>query len=127
MNEPNRRISIQFSWQYERCAVLLWALGFIELNPATEICDVGKIAEVLRSYNSLEELIQASNIRSREELLDMHTKILYFDWACVEARVKNQESPAGLDSGVVQEQHYALNWLIGANGNCDWDDISPNT
>lgn len=22
---------------------------------------------------------------------------------------------------------YALNWLIGANGNCDWDDISPNT
>jgi hypothetical protein len=127
MKEPDRVTSIQFSWQYERCAVLLWALGFIELNQPTEICDVRKIAKVLRSYGSLNILVQDSNIRSNEELLDMHTKILYYNWACVDARIKNQETPAGLDSGVVKEQHYALNWLISANGNCGWDDICPNT
>ncbi|MCA1072730.1 DUF4272 domain-containing protein [Clostridium bowmanii] len=52
MDEPDRVTSIQFAWQYERCAVLIWSLGFIELNPPTEICNVRKIAEVLRGYNS---------------------------------------------------------------------------
>ncbi|MBZ9622179.1 DUF4272 domain-containing protein [Clostridium sp. FP2] len=127
MNEPDRVTSIQFAWQYERCAILIWALGFIELNPSTEICNVSKIAEVLRRYDSLSALIQDSNIRSSEELLDMHTRNLYYHWACVEARIKNQEILAGLDSGVVQEQHYALNWLVSANGECDWDEICPNT
>lgn len=127
MDEPDRVTSIQFSWQYERCAVLLWALGFIELNPQTEICNVREIAGILRSYKSIDELVQASNIRSNEELLDMHTRILYYDWACVDARVQGNEAPASLDSGVVQEQHFALNWLISANGKCDWDDICPNT
>lgn len=127
MNDPDRVTSIQFSWQYERCAVLLWALGFIELNPSTEICNVREIAGTLRSYNSIDELVQASNIRSNEELLDMHTRILYYDWACVDARVQGKEAPASLDSGVVQEQHFALNWLISANGQCEWDDICPNT
>jgi hypothetical protein len=127
MSEPNEVTSIQFSWQYERCAVLLWALGFIELNLPTQICDVSKIAKVLRSYGNLDILMQYSNIRSKEELLDMHTRILYYNWACVDARINGQEAPAGLDSGVVREWHYALNWLIGANGECEWDDISPNT
>ncbi|MBZ9633742.1 DUF4272 domain-containing protein [Clostridium sp. FP1] len=127
MNEPDRVTSIQFAWQYERCAILIWALGFIELNPSTEICNVRKIAEVLRSYDSLNGLIQASNIISNVELLDMHTRILYYHWACVDARIKKQEIPAGIDSGVVQEQHYALNWLVSANGGCDWEKICSNT
>ncbi|SHK24503.1 protein of unknown function [Clostridium cavendishii DSM 21758] len=127
MEEPDEITAIQFAWQYERCAVLLWALGFIELNPCTEICNVREIAKILRSYDSLDELMKASNPRNNEELLDMHTRVLYYHWACVDARINNKEVPGGLDSGVVQEQHYALNWLISANGECDWDDISPNT
>ncbi|QAA35053.1 DUF4272 domain-containing protein [Clostridium manihotivorum] len=126
-DNPDRIQSIQFSWQYERCAVLLWALGFIELKYPTEICNVREIANLLRNYNSFEELVAASRLRSNEELLDMHTRILYYNWACVEARVNNQQMPAGLDGGVVQEQHFALNWLISANGQCGWDDICPNT
>ncbi len=124
---PEETSSIQFSWQYERCAVLLWALELMELNDPTDICDVGKAAKVIRSCNSLEELIQKAKVKSSEELLDMQTKILYYDWACVDARIKNIEPPAGLEAGVVQEQHYALNWLIGANGTCEWDDIRTDT
>ena len=90
MNEPDRVTSIQFSWQYERCAVLLWALGFLELNQPTQICDVRKIAKVLRGYGSLNILVQDSNIISNEELLDMHTRILYYNWACVDARIKTK-------------------------------------
>jgi hypothetical protein len=127
MNKPDKITAIQFSWQYERCAVILWSLGFIELNTHTEICNVREIAQIVRSYDSLNELVQASKVRNNEELLDMHTRVLYYDWACVDARVKNQDTPAGLDSGVIREQHYALNWLISANGECNWDDICPNT
>lgn len=127
MEEPDKVTAIQFSWQYERCCVLLWALGLIELNLPTEICNVRQIAQIIRSYSSLDELIKAANIRSNEELLDMHTRILYYNWACVDSRVKNQEAPANLNSGVVQEQHFALNWIISANGECDWDDVCPNT
>lgn len=125
--KPDRMTAIQFSWQYERCSVLMWALGLTQLNPPTEICKVGEIAQILRSYESLEALMGAASLRSKEELLDMHTKILYYHWACVEARIKNEAMPANLDSGVVMEQHHALNWLIGANGACGWDDISANT
>jgi len=127
MVQPDEVTIIQFSWQYERCCILLWALGLVELNSPTEICNVHKIAEIIRSYNSLDELIKATNIRSNEELLHMHTRNLYYNWACVEARAKNQEASANLNSGVVNEQHFALNWLISANGECDWDDVSPNT
>ncbi len=127
MEELDRITAIQFCWQYERCCVLLWALGLVELNPPTEICNVREIAQVIRNYNSLEELIKAANVRSNEELLHMHTRILYYNWACVDSRVKGEEAPANLDSGVVQEQHFALNWIIGANGKCDWDDVCTNT
>ncbi|WFD11781.1 DUF4272 domain-containing protein [Tepidibacter hydrothermalis] len=127
MEQPDKITAIQFSWQYERCCVLLWALGLIDLNSPTEICNVHQIAQIIRNYDSIDELIKDSSIRSNEELLDMHTRILYYDWACVESRVENQETPANLNSGVVQEQHFALNWIISANEDCEWDDISPNT
>lgn len=127
MDIPDQTTAIQFSWQYERCAVLLWALGLIELNKPTEICDVYNISQTLRSYNSIEDLISHCTMKTDSELLEMHTRILYYDWACVDARINKKEMPAGLDKGVVYEQHYALNYLVGANGHCNWDEISPNT
>jgi hypothetical protein len=127
MEPPEQPVAIQFSWQYERVAILLWALGLMEYSDPTGICNVGEVAGILKNYGSLEELIQASRVKSSEELLEAHTRILYYDWACVDARIKNQQAPAGLVGGVVQEQHYVMNWLVGANGDCDWDDIRPNT
>jgi len=32
-----------------------------------------------------------------------------------------------LDGEVAVEWHYAFNWLVGANGDAGWDDISPDT
>ena len=32
-----------------------------------------------------------------------------------------------LQGVIVMERHYAFNWIIGANGGADWDDIQPNT
>lgn len=50
-----------------------------------------------------------------------------YDWACVDARVKGEETPVSLDGGVVMERHYAFNWLIGAGDGAEWDEIQPTT
>ena len=118
--------SIQFSWRYECCAVMLWALGFMELNDFDSICDVAGMATIIRSFDSIEDMCKAANRRSDDELLDMHTRVLYYDWACVDARI-HQKEMEGIDPGVVQEHHYAFNWLCGANHTDDWDQIQPNT
>ncbi|WP_338398753.1 DUF4272 domain-containing protein [Persicobacter psychrovividus] len=65
-------------------------------------------------------------MRSKEEILDQADLILRLDWACVNARVKNEVAPGGLNSSVVYERHYALNWLIKYL-NQDWDNVSTDT
>lgn len=123
---PEESTSIQFSWRYEAVSVFLWALGLFELNAMDEICDVAAMAQKIRSFSSIDEMCHAANLRSEQELLDMHAKVLYYDWTCVEARVHHIELE-GIEPGVVQEQHYAMNWLTGANQTKDWDKIQCNT
>lgn len=120
-------VAVQFTWRYEACAVLLWALGLYEVNDSfTELCDVETLAEVIRSFDDFEALCHAAHRKSDEEILRFHTRALYYDWSCVEARIHNDEL-SGVEPGVVQEHHYALNWLCNANDTRDWDAISTNT
>lgn len=118
----------KFSWRYEGCLVLLWALGYWEELPyPDEICDVSAMAKLLWSQQSLEEFLAGAKPQPPERLLDEADLILRMDWACVDARCHQKEAPGEMDKGVVYERHYAFNWLIGANGHTDWDSISPNT
>ena len=75
---------------------------------------------------SLENLIANTKLKSKGTILDAADLILRYNWACVDARINNRPTPAGLDSGVVYEWHYALNWLQGYAG-ADWDDVSTDT
>ena len=52
-------------------------------------------------------------MRNIEEILDEADLIYRYNWACVNARIKGENAPAGLDSEVVFERHWGLNWLIG--------------
>ena len=124
---PEEHDRIQFLWRYECCAVLLWALGITELPYPSEICDVPFIARFFFDNQERGSILDLGEIRGREEILDEADLTLRYDWACVDARIKGQEAPASLDSGIVMERHYALNWLIGADDGADWDDIQPGT
>jgi Domain of unknown function (DUF4272) len=113
----------KFSWRYEDLWVFLWTLGFIDnLDFPTQICDVPKAVGFIRDAGSFENMLSNSKMRSNAEILDQADLIYRLDWACVNARLKNQVAPAEVDAGVVFERHYALNWLIRYQ-NQEWDDV----
>nr|WP_245293789.1 DUF4272 domain-containing protein [Rhizobium bangladeshense] len=128
MDDPNpsEQDRVNFTWRYEGAHVMLWALGITpELERPDHICDVPFIADTLRELGT-DGLMRRAKLRPQKELLDAADLIYRYDWAVVNARLKGEDPPAGLDKGVVYERHYALNWLIGYLDQ-DWDDISTDT
>lgn len=123
----NQQQRVQFSWQYERAWVLLWALGYVErLEYPTGICDVPFLAGFLRG-KSVDQLVAGAKPRTPAELLDAADLIYRLHWAVVDERVnRNTKVPPEIEKGVVQERHHALNWLIGYL-NEDWDEVTTDT
>lgn len=123
---PSQRERIDFSWRYEAAWTLLWALGYVEkLGKPTGICDVRRAVELMRA-RSAKQFAADAKLRSMPEILDQADRIYRYHWAVVDARVNAKNAPAELQSGVTQERHYALNWLIGYMDQ-EWDDISTDT
>ncbi|ULR47176.1 DUF4272 domain-containing protein [Rhizobium sp. K102] len=124
--DPSQQDRVNFTWRYEGVHVMLWALGITpELERPDHICDVPFIANTLRELGT-DGLMRRAKLRPQKDLLDAADLIYRYDWAVVNARLKGEEPPAGLNKGVVYERHYALNWLIGYMDQ-DWDDISTDT
>ena len=115
----------KFGWRYEGCAVILWALGLWELGEPVKICDASEVGKILWE-NDLDSIMEKSEVKSKEEILDMQDLIMRYDWACVDARINGKEMTV-IDGEIVYEWHYALNWLTNANYTADWDSIRPDT
>lgn len=127
-SDPEEQECIQFGWRYECAGVLLWAAGVVDDLPyPSKIIDVPVLAAIFWQHKGIGELLSKGFPRSQSEILDAADITLRYDWACVEAQIHEKDAPASLNGGVVMERHYAFNWIIGANGGADWDDIQPNT
>lgn len=123
---PSQQQKVDANWRYESLHVLLWSLGYIdELSYPSELCNVADDVKIIYELGP-EKFREQAKLRSKQEILDQADLILRYDWACVNARVKNEPAPGELDSSVVYERHYSLNWLINYL-NQDWDDISTDT
>jgi hypothetical protein len=126
-DNPNNKEVINFAWCYEGYTVMLWALGYIkELEYPEKICDVPTVVKILQKHDSYNNFLVNSKLKSKSEILDAADLIYRYDWACVNARIKNESAPGGLDSGVVFERHRALNWLIRYMEQ-DWDYVTTDT
>lgn len=126
MQNPSDQQRGQFTWRYEGVKTLLWALGHIDhLDYPGNICNVPETVRLIVQSDPT-EFIENARLRGAGEILDEADLIYRYDWACVNARVKKQPAPAGLDGGLVVERHHALNWLIGYGGQ-EWDDVSTDT
>lgn len=125
-DNPTQQQMTDANWRAESYHVMLWALGYIEaLNYPNEVCNVADDVKHLFSRTE-KEFRENSKLRTKIEILDQADLILRLDWACVNARVKNETAPGGLDKSVVYERHYSLNWLIKFM-NQDWDKVTTDT
>jgi len=123
---PTKHNRVQFGWRYECYWVMLWALGFVDdLSRPDKVCDVAKAVSLLRGLGR-ERFLKKAKLRPARETLDAADLIYRYHWAAREATIKNQPPPGGLDPGVVQERHHALNWLIGYSDQ-EWDDVTTDT
>jgi len=122
-NPPQQDVA-NFSFRYECCYVFMWARGLCDLGYPDRLCDVSAMAKVLWRQKNLTKFLKMTKPRTTGELLDATDLVLRYDWACVDARVKGQPAPAGLHGGVVQEWHYALNWLVSTD---EWDSVFVST
>lgn len=123
--EPDQLNWVQFSWRYEACWVMHWALGFVDLlAPPTTVCDAATTVRQIHDRGH-ERYVAEARLRPQSEILDEADLVYRYHWAVREARL-NGNPIDGVDPGVVQERHHALNWLIGY-GDQAWDDISTDT
>lgn len=132
----------KMEWRLECIWVMLWALGYIqELDWPSDMCDVQKLVKILKPHeaNPL-KFIATAKLRSKKEILDAVDLTARIHWAIRDAYTNNSPIPCTLDwsnnddmlpvsqcaaTGVVEERHRTLNWLIHP-GNADWDDIDTH-
>jgi len=124
--EPSDDDRIQFFWRYECLHVMLWALGFEEeLGRPDRQLDPADALDVLDRHGR-DGFLAKSRLRSAGQLLDAADLLYCYHWAVRDARLARRSMPVGLNGDVVQEWHYALNWLIGYEDQ-EWDDITTDT
>lgn len=123
---PTQHDRVQFSWRYEALLPLMWAVGHVkEIGRPDRIVDVSSLVATILELGP-DDFRAKADLRPRAEILDLLDLTYRYHWAVVDARLKQAEAPGGLESGVVQERHYALNWLT-CYGDQDWDDVSTDT
>lgn len=123
---PSDSASIQMTWCVEGAWTLIWALGELpELRLPTEQCDAQDLQRIMPGSHRLREFISAATLRSTGEILDETDKIYRLHWAARDASLNDRAVPAGLQIGVIEERHRALNWLTFYAD--EWDEITTDT
>jgi hypothetical protein len=130
LKNPTDEKRNQESWKCEGIWTLMWALKIVDdLEIPDQMCDLNQISsdEYPIGQNKDPNLFinKHTESRTKSEILDANDLYYRMDWSCVDARLNGNELN-GLNSGVVYERHYALNWLVNYMGE-EWDDISCDT
>jgi hypothetical protein len=114
------------TWRVENLNTLLWALNHFEkLAYPTEMCDFRNYKNLPSVENDPTEWINNSKLRETEDILNETDLNYRLHWATEDARVNNTKTPANLNTDVLLERHFALNWLTMYSE--DWDDITTDT
>jgi len=123
--QPAEQEIIQMSWRYEALLPLQWALNWqSELAFADAICDVTSLVQKGMDYSK--QGISSVTLRPVKELLDAMDLHYRLHWIGREFDRQHQQAPAAIITGIVQERHYAFNWLTNFE-NADWDNVDTPT
>lgn len=121
-DQPEAADVVRFAWRYEAANLLEWALGLrADLPFPATTCDAAEATRAMIAHGHATPVL-----RSTTEILDALDLTLRLHWITRQAQVDGKLPVAGVDAGVVQERHQALNWLADGQGDA-WDDVDTPT
>ena len=125
---PDKNELIKFSWQSECLWLLLWSVNKVKRDLPIEECDINMIIDVVPGFGeSISDFINSLKIKNKKEILDLSDFLYRAHWTTRQFSLDNKTNIGVLNPGVVQEWHYAINWLTCYNEIDDWDEITTDT
>jgi Domain of unknown function (DUF4272) len=128
-DKPNERDAIHFSWQLEALYFVAWCAGLLECSEVPKVeSSVKPILDLFpNGAERPERLRGAIRLRSKREVLDRADILYRLHWAVRNGELNDSGAPDGIDSGVVQEWHRAVNWMTQYDSEDDWDQVGTDT
>lgn len=127
--KSSKRDCIHFSWQMEALYFIAWCAGLLDCSevPSQE-SSVEPILDLFPGETETPERLRAAiRIRAKSEILDRADLLYRLHWAIRDARLSGSEEPKGVNGGIVQEWHRAVNWMIQYDEEDDWDQVGTDT
>lgn len=127
--QPYERDSIHFSWQLEALYFLAWCAGLLECSEVPN--NESSVKPILNLFPAGDEqpdrLSIAIRLRDKSEILDRADLLYRLHWAVRNSALAGTGKLEGIDGGVVQEWHRAVNWIIQYDSEDDWDQVGTDT
>lgn len=126
--ENTQRDIIQATWRVEAQVALLWSIKKIDhLDDLGEQCNTRPLVDAIPElFSSTARFIETAILRGKEEIEEEYERIYDIHWKIRNAKRTGIPTATKYDSGVVQERHYAMNWITGYCGQA-WDEITTDT
>lgn len=107
---------------------MLWSIQALKDLPALDdqVDSEAIIAVVPEFGESPESFINGAALRPEAEIDKACEAMYQAHWEARDASIHGRKMPPGVDIGIVQERHRALNWLIGYD-NLPWDKVTTDT
>jgi hypothetical protein len=128
-DRPSKRDGIHFSWQLETLFFLAWCAGLLACSEIpSEESSVRPILNLFPAGAEKPDRLRAAiHLREKSEILDRADLLYRLHWAVRNAEITESDAPKGIDGGVVQEWHRAVNWMIRYDAEDDWDQVGTDT
>jgi hypothetical protein len=140
--KPDAEECQKMVWRLESIEVLMWALGYIDqLGWPEKFCDVPRLVKLLRPHETSPDFIGKAKLRTKAEILDATDLTMKQHWAVRDAWIAKRPIPSNFNwaqpaemvpvnacapTGIIEERHRTLNWLIRYGGD-DWDKVDTPT
>jgi hypothetical protein len=122
----DKKDKINLTWRSEAIWLMLWAIKKVDkLELPIETCDIPSLLKELpKQWEDPNIFFAMSSLRPVSEILDMADLIYRLHWASRDAYLNKKDPPAKLNEGIIEERHYAINWITCLE---EWDDITTDT
>ena len=118
---------LNMTWRLEAIWLLLWTINKVDKLelPTRQVEPPEIMSKMPKLFDNPKEFIETAIIRPTTEILYISDLTYRLHWAATDAELNNQPMPANLDSGIIYERHYAINWVTYYAE--EWDEVTTDT